>query len=131
MEPAERRRRGAPAARSDRPRLDDVAALAGVSSGTVSLVLRNQPGPSRATRDRVLEVAGSLGYRADRSASLLARRRTYLLGVSMSLTNPFHAELVEDIHLAASDRGYERGGPHPSPGLGPAADGAPAGRPAL
>ena len=25
----------------------------------------------------------------------------------MSLTNPFHAELVEDIHLAASDRGYD------------------------
>ena len=68
---AERRHRGAPATRSGRPRLDDVAALAGVSSGTVSLVLRNQPGPSRATRDRVIEVAGRLGYRADRSASLL------------------------------------------------------------
>jgi DNA-binding LacI/PurR family transcriptional regulator len=25
----------------------------------------------------------------------------------MSLTNPFHAELVEDIHLAASERGYD------------------------
>jgi DNA-binding LacI/PurR family transcriptional regulator len=25
----------------------------------------------------------------------------------MSLTNPYHAELVEDIHLAASERGYD------------------------
>ena len=55
----------------------------------------------------MLDRRRALGYRADRSASLLARRRTHLLGVSMSLTNPFHAELVEDIHLAASDRGYD------------------------
>ena len=90
-----------------RPRLDDVAVLAGVSTATASLVLRDRPGPSRDTRDRVLTAAESLGYRADRSASMLARRRTHLLGLSMSLTNPFHAELVEDIHVAAFDRGYD------------------------
>lgn len=90
-----------------RPRLDDVAVLAGVSTATVSLVLRDRPGPSRDTRERVLTAAEALGYRADQSASLLARRRTHLLGVSMSLTNPFHAELVEDIHLAAFGRGYD------------------------
>ena len=54
-----------------------------------------------------MTAAEALGYRADQSASLLARRRTHLLGVSMSLTNPFHAELVEDIHLAAFGRGYD------------------------
>src|SRR3954453_23663865 len=108
MENADRRRNGgAPITRSDRPRLDDVASLVGMSSGTVSLVLRNQPGPSSTTRDRVLDAAERLGYRADRSASLLARRRTYLLGVSISLTNPFHSELVEDIHVAAFEIGYD------------------------
>ena len=60
-----------------RPRLADVAARAGVSSGLVSLVLRNQPGPSAQTRARVLEAAQELGYRADRMASLLARRRRH------------------------------------------------------
>jgi DNA-binding LacI/PurR family transcriptional regulator len=92
---------------ADRPRLDDVAARANVSTATVSLVLRDRPGPSRDTRERVLAAAHALGYRADQSASLLARHRTRLLGVSMSLTNPFHAELVEDIHLAAFERGYD------------------------
>jgi DNA-binding LacI/PurR family transcriptional regulator len=92
---------------AERPRLDDVAARANVSPATASLVLRDRPGPSRGTRERVLAAAEALGYRADRSASLLARRRTHLLGVSMSLTNPFHAELVEDIHLAAFERGYD------------------------
>ena len=58
-----------------RPRLDDVAARVGVSSATVSLVLRGVAGPSAETRDRVLEAAAALGYRPDRTASLLARRR--------------------------------------------------------
>src|SRR5262249_50314933 len=64
-----------------RPRLADVAARARVSAGLVSLVLRNQPGPSAPTRARVLEAARELGYRADRTASLLARRRSRHLGV--------------------------------------------------
>src|SRR5262245_54638308 len=51
-----------------RPRLADVAARAGVSSGLVSLVLRNQPGPSAPTRARVIAAAQELGYRADRMA---------------------------------------------------------------
>src|SRR5437763_12371833 len=85
-----------------RPRLADVAARAGVSPGLVSLVLRNQPGPSTQTRTRVLEAASELGYRADRTASLLARRRSRHLGVMMDLGNTFHAELVADIHAAAT-----------------------------
>src|SRR5256884_6030409 len=83
-----------------RPRLTDVAARAGVSSGLVSLVLRNQPGPSVQTRTRVLEAAQELGYRADRTASLLARRRSHHLGVMMDVRNTFHAELVTDLDAA-------------------------------
>jgi DNA-binding LacI/PurR family transcriptional regulator len=90
-----------------RPRLDDVAARAGVSTGTVSLVIRNRPGPSAETRSRVLAAAAELGYRADRSASLLARRRSRLLGVTMDVSSPFHAELVEDLHVEAARRGYD------------------------
>jgi len=90
-----------------RPRLADVAARAGVSSGLVSLVLRNQPGPSAQTRARVLEAAQELGYRADRTASLLARRRSHHLGVMMDVRNTFHAELVTDLDAAATGLGYD------------------------
>jgi DNA-binding LacI/PurR family transcriptional regulator len=90
-----------------RPRLADVAARAGVSSGLVSLVLRNQPGPSAQTRTRVLEAAQELGYRADRMASLLARRRSRHLGVLMDVRNTFHAELVTDLDAAATALGYD------------------------
>jgi DNA-binding LacI/PurR family transcriptional regulator len=90
-----------------RPRLDDVAALVGVSTATVSLVLRSIAGPSAQTRQRVLDAAAELGYRPDRTASLLARRRRQLLGVMMDVHNTYHADLVEDIHDAAEDRGYD------------------------
>jgi DNA-binding LacI/PurR family transcriptional regulator len=90
-----------------RPRLADVAARAGVSSGLVSLVLRNQPGPSAPTRARVIAAAQELGYRADRTASLLARRRSRHLGVLMDVRNTFHAELVTDLDAAATGRGYD------------------------
>ena len=90
-----------------RPRLEDVAARAGVSTASASLVLRGKPGPGAHTRQAVLEAAHELGYRPDRTASLLARRRTQLLGLTMDVSSPFHAELLEDVHAAADRRGYD------------------------
>jgi DNA-binding LacI/PurR family transcriptional regulator len=90
-----------------RPRLEDVAARVGMSPASVSMVLSGAPGPSAATRERVLEAAAELGYRPDRTASLLARRRTHLVGVLLQAGSPFHAELVEDIYEAAEGQGYD------------------------
>ena len=90
-----------------RPRLEDVAAAVGVSTASVSLVLRGMAGPSAETRERVLEAAARLGYRPDRAASLLARRRSRLIGVMMDVRSSFHAELVEDVHEAAEEHGYD------------------------
>jgi DNA-binding LacI/PurR family transcriptional regulator len=93
--------------RPARPRLEDVAADVGLSPASVSLVLRGAAGPSAATRVRVLEAAARLGYRPDRAASLLARRRSRLIGVVMNVRSSFHGELVEDIHDAAEQHGYD------------------------
>jgi DNA-binding LacI/PurR family transcriptional regulator len=90
-----------------RPTLADVATRAGVSTASVSLVLRGAPGPSAETRERVLAVASELAYRPDRTASMLARRRRHLLGVLLDVRNPFHAELVEEVHFEADKAGYE------------------------
>ena len=90
-----------------RPRLEDVAARVGVSTASVSLVLRGVPGPSERTRQRVLKAAADLGYQVDRTASMLASRRTRLLGVMVDIHSPFHAELVEHLHTAAEDVGYD------------------------
>jgi DNA-binding LacI/PurR family transcriptional regulator len=78
-----------------------------MSTASVSLVLRNAPGPSAETRRRVMAAAADLGYRPDRTASLLARRRRHLLGVLMDVGNAFHAELVSDVVAAAEAHGYD------------------------
>jgi DNA-binding LacI/PurR family transcriptional regulator len=90
-----------------RPTLQDIATEVGVSAALVSLILRGAPGPSAATAARVQEVADRLGYRANRSASQLARRRTNSLGVTITPGNPYHGQLVEEIQAAADSQGYE------------------------
>ena len=70
-------------------------------------MLRGVAGPSVTTRERVLEAAAQLGYRPDRAASLLASRRSRLIGVVMEIANPFHAQLVEDMHETAEHQGYD------------------------
>ena len=92
---------------SGRPRLVDVAARAGVSTATASLVLRGRPGPSADTSDAVRAAAAELGYRPDRTASLLARRRSHLLGVLLDVTSPFHADLVRALDTASGDSGLD------------------------
>jgi LacI family transcriptional regulator len=85
----------------------DVARAAGVSTALVSIVLRGAPGASEDTRARVLAVAEQLGYRANRTASLMKLRRTRHLGVTLNVRSTFHAELVENIQAAATESGYE------------------------
>ncbi|TVT06564.1 LacI family transcriptional regulator [Amycolatopsis bartoniae] len=85
----------------------DVAAHVGVSRALVSLVFRDQPGASRQTRDRVFAAARELGYRPDNAARLLARSRSGVLGVMLTVRNLFHADLVEAIYPAAEQQGYE------------------------
>jgi DNA-binding LacI/PurR family transcriptional regulator len=90
-----------------RARLTDVAAAAGVSTATASLVLRGRPGPSQASRTAVEDAARRLAYRPDRSASLLASRRSRHLGVLIAISSTFHAELVEVLDGAAADAGLD------------------------
>ncbi|WP_316770856.1 LacI family DNA-binding transcriptional regulator [Streptomyces sasae] len=104
-EPGSSAPRGANGA--SRPRLEDVAARVGLSTASVSLVLRGVPGPSERTRQRVLKAAADLGYRPDRTASALASKRSRLLGVMIDVHNTFHAELVDHLHAAAEEVGYD------------------------
>ena len=64
-----------------------------------------RPGPSAETRRRVLRGRRRAGLPADRTASLLARRRRHLLGVMLDVRSPFHAELVEEIQVEADGGG--------------------------
>jgi DNA-binding LacI/PurR family transcriptional regulator len=90
-----------------RPTLEDVAARSGVSRALVSIVMRDVPGASAATRKRVLGVAADLGYRPDARAQLLARNRSRQLGVVFTTSHAFHADLLDGLYVAAGTAGYE------------------------
>ena len=61
--------------------IKDVAALAGVSTQTVSRVINNRPDVADDTRKHVTEVIERLGYRPNALARSMSRRRSYTLGV--------------------------------------------------
>lgn len=85
----------------------DVARAAGVSQPLVSIVFRNAPGASEESRAHVLAVAAELGYRRDERARLLRQGRSRLLGVAFEPVQPFHGEILDGLHTAARERGYD------------------------
>ncbi|WP_271986288.1 LacI family DNA-binding transcriptional regulator [Pseudoclavibacter terrae] len=84
----------------------DVAKAAGVSRALVSIVFRERPGASDATRTKVRKVAKQLGYRPHAAAQDLRRARSRNLGVLFSPQFPFEVEIVEAIAAPARERGY-------------------------
>ncbi|HEY6416722.1 MAG TPA: LacI family DNA-binding transcriptional regulator, partial [Acidimicrobiales bacterium] len=83
-----------------RATLADVAAHAGVSVPLVSIVMRDVPGASAATRERVRQAANELGYRPDSRARLLRRIRSRLIGVVFGVQHAFHGDLVGGLYAA-------------------------------
>lgn len=73
-----------------RPTLRTIAAQLGVSQGTVSRALANDPLIARETRDRVRATAEEVGYMPDRAARSL---RTGLTGTVILILNP-HDEIL-------------------------------------
>lgn len=78
-----------------------------MSTALVSIVMRDAPGASTATRQRVLETAAELGYRPDTRARLLRSSRSRLLGVVFGVQHAFHGDLVSGLYDAAEKVGYE------------------------
>src|SRR5689334_1055315 len=77
---------------SRRPTIRDVAEQAGVSIATVSRVLNDRADVSVETRERVREVARSVGYTADPAARGLVTQRTQLVAVVVG-DNAGHRDL--------------------------------------
>ncbi len=90
------------------PRIRDVAERAGVGVGTVSRVLNDSPGVSRATRERVRAVVDELGYRPSASARRLSLGRTMTLGViAPFFTRPSVVERLRGIDDVIGPSAYD------------------------
>jgi LacI family transcriptional regulator len=89
------------------PTLADVARLAGVSRATASLVLRDSPRITPATRSRVKQAVEALGYVYNRGAANLRAYRTKTVGLLVcDLANPFFAEMTVGVDAALDAAGY-------------------------
>ncbi len=69
-----------------------------------SIVFRDAPGASEATRERVRAAAKRIGYRPDSRAAGLRRANSGLIGVTYDVRQPFHAGIIECLYQAADER---------------------------
>jgi len=91
--------------------MTDVARLAGVSTATVSRALSGNPIIPEATRQRIAEVARSIGYRIHHSAANLRKGQTNSIGVvvlvsdEQPISDPFVLGLIGHIADALNGQG--------------------------
>lgn len=87
--------------------IHDVARAAGVAASTVSRAFSHPDRLSEATRERVLGLAGELGYRPHPIAQALPRGRTSTLALLVpDVTNPFFFGLIRGAQRRAAAAGY-------------------------
>ncbi len=88
-------------------KMREVAALAGVSTMTVSRALRNPDSVSSETLDRVLSAIRNTGYVQNRLAGSLASRRSNIVGLIVpGIRNSLYAATVQAISDVLRTSGY-------------------------
>jgi LacI family transcriptional regulator len=86
----------------------DVAAQAGVSSGTVSRVINGDVHVRRQTRERVLQVMHDLGYSVNRQARSLAGGKTDVIGLIVpDLGTAYIGEIIRGIDMELGRTGLD------------------------
>ncbi len=87
--------------------LKDIARECALSVMTVSRALNNAYGINTKTRERVLEVAGSMGYVPNRLASNLVQRKTMTIGVVIpDVEHSIFPAFLDGLEQVLSAEGY-------------------------
>jgi LacI family transcriptional regulator len=90
------------------PTISDVARRARVTTATVSNVITQRVPVSAKTRARVLQAIEELGYRPNLVARGLAQGKTSTLALVVpTISNPFFAEVVEEVERVADLHDYQ------------------------
>jgi LacI family transcriptional regulator len=88
--------------------ISDVARRARVTTATVSNVITQRVPVSAKTRARVLEAIEELGYRPNLVARGLAQGKTFTFALVVpTISNPFFAEVVEEVERIADQHDYQ------------------------
>lgn len=92
--------------------IEDVARQAGVAISSVSAALNGRPGVSEATRARIREVAGELGYVPSLRGRSLSVKRAFAVGLVVRRdptvlgSDPFFGAFIAGIESALARQGY-------------------------
>ncbi|MDI2028068.1 LacI family DNA-binding transcriptional regulator [Saccharopolyspora sp. TS4A08] len=95
-----------------RPTIIDIAREVGVSKAAVSYALNGRGGVSQETRERILDVAAELGWRASSAARALSSDRAATVGVVLARspevlrTEPFFMQVVAGLEKTLSAHGF-------------------------
>ncbi|MCB4769072.1 LacI family DNA-binding transcriptional regulator [Ancylobacter sp. Lp-2] len=90
-----------------RPKIIDVARLAGVSTATVSRVLSNPQIVTAETRELVEDAIRQTGYRLNHAARNLRHRRTGgVVALVPNLSNPFFSHILAGMAAVLAPAGY-------------------------
>ena len=91
----------------------DVARMAGVSESTVSRALNNSPRISEEVKERVRNTAAHLGYVPNHQAVLLARNKTFRIGLVVKtyksfspFSRSYFPRLLDGVLVNAEKHGY-------------------------
>jgi len=91
----------------EKPKLETVAREAGVSTATVSQVLRGKGRISDQTRKKVMAAAAKLHYVPDgRAASMRSGERREIGLLIHAIANPFNAEVISGVSDLLESEGY-------------------------
>ncbi len=87
--------------------IKDIARKSGVSVGTVSNVINNLESVKIKNKEKVLEVINSLGYRPNKIAASLSKKKTMNVGLIVpDVSSPFYSDLIKGISDALEINGY-------------------------
>ena len=90
-----------------RPTIRDVAARAGVSTGTVSRVVSGSTRVAAITRQRVDEAMAALGYQPHAAAQNMRTNRSRIAGFLIpDLTNPVFSQVAKAAESVLAEIGY-------------------------
>lgn len=94
--------------KTDKPKLRDVARLAGVSLGSASRAISFPDQVKSSTRTKVEEAVRQLRYVRDGAARALALRRTYSVGaIFPTLNNPIYADSIQALQQRLNEVNYQ------------------------
>ena len=89
------------------PTVRQLAAIAGVSIGTISMALRDDPRVSAATRQRIQELAALYNYRPNRLTQGLLQGKSAVIGCLVpSVANEYASRILRGVLQSAYEHGY-------------------------